>query len=187
MTKRIFDLVLALASLPLALPIIAVCAAAVKLTSPGPAILRQVRVGRHEKLFICYKLRTMYVGTRSAPTHETPSSSVTPVGKHLRRFKLDELPQLWNIVRGEMSFVGPRPCLPSQHELIAARRKRGVYALRPGITGIAQVKGVDMSVPEKLAELDATYLDSGSIATDLRLIITTALGAGQGDRILKRG
>lgn len=83
--------------------------------------------------------------------------------------------------------MGPRPCLPSQHELIAARRKLGVYALRPGITGIAQVKGVDMSVPEKLAELDATYLDSGSIATDLRLIITTALGAGQGDRILKRG
>ena len=187
MTKRIFDLLLALASLPLAVPAIAICAVAIKLTSPGPAILRQVRIGRHEKPFLCFKLRTMYTGTRSAPTHETPSSSVTPVGKHLRRLKLDELPQLWNIIRGEMSFVGPRPCLPSQLELIAARRERGVYSLRPGITGVAQVKGVDMSVPQKLAELDAKYLENESIATDLRLILMTALGAGRGDRILKSG
>lgn len=181
--KRIADLAIALIGLPLALPVVLVCMALVKASSRGPAIFRQTRVGLNEEPFTCYKLRTMYVETASAPSHEVAASAVTPVGGWLRRLKLDELPQLWNIVRGEMSFVGPRPCLPSQVELVEARRTRGLYAIRPGITGVAQVAGIDMSDPERLARRDAEYLEDMSLATDLRLIIATVLGAGRGDRV----
>lgn len=181
--KRAFDLTLASFGLPVAVPVILVCMVAIRLTSPGPVILRQVRIGRHEQPFICFKLRTMHAGTRLAPSHETPATAVTPLGAWLRRLKLDELPQLWNIIRGEMSFVGPRPCLPSQSELIAARRERGLYALRPGITGVAQVAGIDMSDPERLAAADAEYLEGGSILLDLRLILSTLTGAGRGDQV----
>lgn len=181
--KRIADLAIALIGLPLALPAILVCMALVKSSSRGPAIFRQTRVGLNEKPFTCYKLRTMYVETGNAPSHQVAASAVTPVGRWLRRLKLDELPQLWNIVRGEMSFVGPRPCLPSQVELVEARRARGLYAIRPGITGIAQVAGIDMSDPERLARRDAEYLQDMSLSTDLRLIALTVLGAGRGDRV----
>lgn len=181
--KRISDIAIAVIGLPIALPLMFICIALVKWSSPGPAIFRQTRVGLHECPFICYKLRTMYVDTRSAPSHETASSAITPVGQWLRRLKLDELPQLWNILCGEMSFVGPRPCLPSQVELIEARRARGLYAIRPGITGVAQVAGIDMSDPQRLAQVDAEYLRTKSMLTDLRLIVATAFGAGQGDRV----
>lgn len=181
--KRAADLAIALAILPVAVPVVLGCMAAVRLSSPGPAIFRQARVGLNEKPFTCYKLRTMYADTPDAPSHETAASAVTPVGRWLRRLKLDELPQLWNILKGDMSFVGPRPCLPSQAELIAARRARGLYAIRPGITGVAQVAGVDMSEPERLAALDATYLDDMSLLADLRLIIATATGSGRGDAV----
>lgn len=181
--KRTLDIIIAVIGLPVALFFILVCMVLVKLSSRGPAIFRQTRVGMHEGLFTCYKLRTMYVDTRDAPSHETTASAVTPVGRWLRRLKLDELPQLWNILRGDMSFVGPRPCLPSQVELIEARRARGLYAIRPGITGIAQVAGVDMSNPQRLAKVDAEYLNTISVRTDLRLILATAFGAGQGDRV----
>ena len=181
--KRIADVVIVLMGLPLAVPVILLCMAVVKLSSRGPAIFRQTRVGLHEKPFTCYKLRSMYIDTRDAPSHETAASAVTPAGKWLRRLKLDELPQLWNILRGDMSFVGPRPCLPSQVELIAARRAHGLYAIRPGITGVAQVAGIDMSDPQKLARTDAEYLRNMSLATDVRLIRATVLGAGRGDRV----
>lgn len=181
--KRAFDLVAALALLPVALPLIAVAAILIKLSSPGPVIFRQERVGRHEKPFICLKLRTMQHGTRNAPSHEMPRSAVTPVGAWLRRFKLDELPQLWNILRGEMSLVGPRPCLPSQVELIAARHRRGLFGLRPGVTGVSQVRGIDMSDPERLAESDATYLENMSLSRDIVLLLRTVAGAGRGDAL----
>jgi len=181
--KRALDLGLAILAAPFAIVVIAFCAIAIRATSPGPAILRQQRVGRHSKRFTCYKLRTMRTGTAVAPSHQVSVSAVTPVGRHLRRLKLDELPQLINIVRGDMSFVGPRPCLPSQKELIEARRALGVDAIRPGITGISQVNGVDMSDPERLARLDATYLMRISLRTDLALIAATALGSGRGDRV----
>jgi O-antigen biosynthesis protein WbqP len=145
--KRIFDIVLALAAAPLALLLVLVCAMAIRRSSPGPVLFRQVRVGINEQPFTCLKLRTMYVGTANLPSHHTSVSAVTPAGEWLRRLKLDELPQLLNILRGEMSFVGPRPCLPTQVELIAARRAHGLAGLRPGITGISQVAGVDMSEP----------------------------------------
>jgi O-antigen biosynthesis protein WbqP len=183
--KRVFDLSLAIIGMPLAVPLIVVCMLAVKRDSSGPAIFRQIRVGMHEQPFACYKLRTMYVDTGDAPSHETSSSAVTPVGHWLRRLKLDELPQLWNIIRGDMSFVGPRPCLPSQKELIAARKALGLYAIRPGITGVAQVQGIDMSKPQYLAQVDAAYLKDMSILADLRLIAATAFGAGRGDRVGK--
>lgn len=181
--KRSFDLAVAIIGLVLASPIIAGCIVAIRMTSPGPAIFRQTRVGRHERPFVCLKLRTMHRDTRDAPSHEMGASAVTPLGRHLRRLKLDELPQLWNILRGEMSFVGPRPCLPSQTALVKARRRHGLDRLRPGITGISQVAGIDMSDPERLATLDATYLQNMSLGTDIRLILATVLGAGQGDRV----
>lgn len=181
--NRKIELPLAMAGLVAALPVLAACVAAIRLTSPGRAVFRQTRVGRHEVPFTCYKLRTMYADTRHAPSHETSTSAITPVGGFLRRLKLDELPQLWNIVRGDMSFVGPRPCLPSQTELVEARRKRGLYEIRPGVTGVSQVAGIDMSDPERLAESDARYLRDMSFATDIGLLIRTVAGAGRGDAV----
>lgn len=183
MIKRAFDLLVALLALIVLGPLLGLLVALVRLDSPGPGIFRQARVGRFERPFVCYKLRTMRTGTRNAPSHEVGQAALTRLGGVLRRTKLDELPQLCNVVRGQMSFVGPRPCLPSQTELIAARRERGVFEIRPGITGIAQVAGVDMSEPERLAELDARYLATRSLRTDIGLIARTALGAGGGDRV----
>lgn len=181
--KRAFDFAAASAGLVVASPIFLACLLAVRLSSPGPAVFRQTRVGLNERHFTCYKLRTMYLDTGDRPSHEVGASSVTPVGKWLRRLKLDEIPQLWNVARGEMSLVGPRPCLPRQTELVEARRRRGVYGVRPGITGLAQVRGVDMSDPERLAALDAEYVRTMSFGSDLRLILATVTGAGQGDRV----
>lgn len=181
--KRSFDIIAAILGLILGSPIILVCMALVRATSPGPTIFRQTRVGLGEKSFTCLKLRTMHRETPHLPTHETGASSVTPIGKHLRRLKLDELPQLWNVLVGDMSFVGPRPCLPSQTALVEARRHYGLHRLRPGITGIAQIAGVDMFEPKRLAALDATYLTDMSVRTDIRLILKTVLGAGRGDSV----
>lgn len=183
MMKRTADVVMSVLGLPIAIPAILICAILVRVSSRGPAIFRQTRVGMNERPFTCYKIRTMYVDTLDLPSHEASASAVMPIGRWLRRLKLDELPQLWNIARGDMSFVGPRPCLPTQQELIEARRARGLYAIRPGITGVAQVAGVDMSDPEKLASLDAEYLKDMSLRNDIRLIVATASGAGRGDRV----
>jgi O-antigen biosynthesis protein WbqP len=181
--KRWFDVALALVLLPFAAIAIAVSAIAIRASSPGPAIFRQRRVGRGERPFTCLKLRTMRVDAPSAPSHEVGASTVTRVGQFLRRTKIDELPQLWNILAGDMSFVGPRPCLPAQTVLIEARRIRGLFAIRPGITGVSQVAGVDMSDPERLAALDATYLSDMSLKRDFSLLVATFLGAGRGDRL----
>ncbi len=175
MLARLTEASIALIGLVVTSPLVLAAALAVRGTSPGPAVLVQQRVGQHEMPFRCLKLRTMWKDTRAVPTHEAAVSAVTPVGRFLRRTKLDELPQLWNVLRGEMSFVGPRPCLPTQEALIAARRARGVYALRPGITGLAQVRGVDMSDPEALAVIDAEYLAKRSVALDLRILLATLI------------
>lgn len=181
--KRALDVTLALVATPFAAPILLGCIAAIRLTSPGPAIFRQVRLGRHERPFTCYKLRTMQVNTREAPSHETDPAAVTSVGRRLRRLRLDELPQLWNVLRGDMSFVGPRPCLPSQEALIGARRRYGLFAIRPGLTGVSQVAGIDMSEPERLAASDASYLDGMSLVIDLRLILATLAAVGHRDHV----
>ena len=151
---------------------------AVRLDSPGPAILSQWRVGQGERPFRCHKIRTMHVGTATLPTHMVGAAQVTRLGGFLRRTKLDELPQLLNIIRGEMSFVGPRPCLPTQTELIEERRRRGVFAARPGLTGLAQVQNIDMSDPPRLAEVDAAYLATRSFRSDLAILSARSSDAG---------
>ena len=183
MFKFVFDTVLAAILLLVLSPVILVCVIAIRRDSPGPGIFRQTRVGRHEKSFTCYKLRTMAVTTANVPSHEAAAGNITAMGGFLRRSKLDELPQLINVLRGEMSFVGPRPCLPQQAELIRQRRDRGVFVIRPGITGLAQIQGVDMSNPAKLAQIDGEYVRSMSFMGDLRIILATVSGSGQGDRI----
>lgn len=122
----------------------------------------------------------MYLGTADRPTHEVNAASVTPLGAFLRKTKFDELPQLYNVLKGAMSLVGPRPCLPSQTELIEARRRNDVFRLRPGITGLAQVMNIDMSVPERLAHIDGTYAQTRTFAGDLKLILATVTGSGRG-------
>jgi len=125
----------------------------------------------------------MEINTESRASHEVSASKITNVGKFLRRTKLDELPQILNVLSGDMSFVGPRPCLPSQADLIAEREVRDVFSLRPGITGPAQIAGIDMSTPQILARADAAYLAERTFWGDLRLIMQTAKGGGQGDAV----
>ncbi|WP_427023557.1 sugar transferase [Aureimonas ureilytica] len=181
--KRVFDILASLAGLLALGWLIGLLVILVRRDSEGPGLFAQTRVGREGRPFTCYKLRTMRQGTASVATHEMSISAVTPLGEKLRRWKLDELPQLWNVLRGDMSFVGPRPCLPVQREVIEERETRGVLALRPGITGLAQVRGIDMSRPVLLAETDAVYLASRSFTGDLILILKTVTGSGQGDHV----
>lgn len=173
MIKRVTDLLLAAILLGLALPVICFCAMLIRLDSKGPAFFCQVRVGRYERHFVCFKLRTMAGDTENRPTHEVSDAKITPVGRVLRRHKLDELPQLLNVVFGEMSLVGPRPCLPQQTELIELRKSLGLDKLRPGITGVSQVAGIDMSDPQKLSAYDAKYLATQSFFYDLSLMVST--------------
>lgn len=171
--KRTLDITSALAGLIILTPVLITVAILVSMTSKGPALFRQVRVGRQEQTFICNKFRTMHQGTAQLGTHEIGANALTPVGKFLRALNLDELPQLWNVLVGEMSLVGPRPCLPNQEKLISERRARDVFSVCPGITGLAQVKRVDMSRPELLAEIDQTYIQTRSMGMDISLIFRT--------------
>jgi O-antigen biosynthesis protein WbqP len=183
MIKRAFDIFVSSSSLLVfALPVL-LLAIFIRLTTHGNGFFAQQRVGLHGEPFTCYKLRTMYLHTPSVGTHEVQQSSVTPVGHWLRRLKLDELPQLWNVLRGDMSLVGPRPCLPVQVELIEKRRQRGVFDVRPGITGLAQVAGVDMSDPERLSSIDAEYVRKQSFMGDLVLLGKTFSSRARGDHV----
>lgn len=179
---RLFDVVFSLLGLVLCLPLLAVLSV-VGLLDTGLPFFRQRRVGKNKKTFTLVKFRTMRPGTVSVASHLADPAAVTSFGAFLRRTKLDELPQLWNVFKGEMSLVGPRPCLPNQVELIAARDRRGVFAVRPGITGLAQVNGVDMSDPEHLAELDALMVKTLTVPAYFRYLFLTLLGRGGGDRI----
>ena len=149
----------------------------------GSPLFRQVRVGRNQQPFILIKFRTMRPETASVATHLSDPQFITPLGRWLRRTKLDELPQLWNVLRGEMSLVGPRPCLFQQSELIKERASRGVFAALPGITGLAQVQKIDMSTPALLAETDAEMLATLGLRAYFRYLALTVLGKGAGDRI----
>lgn len=155
----------------------------IRVTSKGPGIFVQKRVGKNRKVFKCYKFRTMEVGTRNVGTHDVAISSVTPLGAFLRKTKIDELPQIINIVRNELSLVGPRPCLPNQLELISKREARNVHSVKPGITGLSQIKNIDMSTPDKLSYWDARYIAIRGLLFDFKIIIATAAGNGQGDKI----
>jgi len=173
--KRFVDLLLALgATLVLLLPILLV-ALAVKLTSPGPVLYWSDRVGRHNRIFRMPKFRSMRTGTPAVATHllDNPGAYLTPIGSFLRRSSLDELPQLWSILVGDMSFVGPRPALFNQDDLIALRTAQGVHELVPGLTGWAQINGRDeLPIPEKV-RLDAEYLRRRSLGFDLHILWLT--------------
>ena len=125
----------------------------------------------------------MKTGTKQAGTHEMTADAITGIGKFLRKTKIDELPQVWNILRGELSLVGPRPGLPIQTKLTEERQAHDVFSVLPGITGLAQINGVDMSDPERLARIDAQYIAQRGLLTDLKIIVATFLGRGQGDKV----
>ncbi|MFD0994129.1 sugar transferase [Tenacibaculum geojense] len=149
----------------------------------GSPIFKQKRVGKNQKPFTLLKFRTMGVNTKSVATHLASSSSVTKLGAFLRKSKLDELPQLINVLKGDMSLVGPRPNLFNQKELIKERNERGVYNSLPGITGLAQINEIDMSTPKKLAEVDAKMLQDLTFKKYFYYIFATVGGKGAGDRI----
>lgn len=175
--KRMFDVVFALVCLPLlGLPII-LTAIVVKLSSPGPVLYWSDRVGRHNLMFEMPKFRSMRIDTPAVATHllENPEQWLTPIGAFLRKSSLDELPQLWNILTGEMSFVGPRPALFNQEDLIGQRTEKGVHKLVPGLTGWAQINGRDeLPIPQKV-QLDVEYLQRRSLLFDLKILWITAL------------
>lgn len=154
---------------------------AIRLNSPGPGLFVQERLGRNGQVFSCYKFRTMVVGTRHLGTHEVSSSAITSLGKFLRATKLDELPQAWNLLRNDMTLIGPRPGLPVQTELREERTRRSVLELTPGISGLAQVNGIDMSDPLKLSIWDARYRALQCLILDAKLLLATVRGAGRGD------
>lgn len=149
----------------------------------GSPIFRQKRVGRNKKPFTLIKFRTMKVDTASVASHLASTASITPFGNFLRKTKLDELPQLWNVLKGEMSLVGPRPGLFNQQELIEVREAKNVYAVRPGITGEAQVNEIDMSTPVLLAKTDANMIKELNLINYFKFILQTVTGKGSGDRV----
>lgn len=148
-------------------------------------IFYQERLGRKMKIFLLVKFRTMSVDTGNYATHLVDPKSISMIGKLLRKTKIDELPQLWNVLKGEMSIVGPRPCLTSQKELIEARLKFNIYRTKPGITGLAQINGIDMSDPFLLAETEKKMLRNFNILNYFYYIILTVFGFGLGDRVKK--
>ena len=186
MLIRLFDVLFALLGLTLGLPVLALLWL-MGWWDTGSPLFRQQRVGRNQRPFVLVKFRTMRPDTASVATHLADASAITPFGRFLRRTKLDELPQLWNVLIGEMSLVGPRPCLFNQEELVAERAVRDVFDVRPGITGLAQVQGIDMSSPRLLAETDAQMIKTLTLFNYFRYILLTVLGKGAGDRVKGSG
>ena len=182
---RVFDFLFSLLGLIVGLPVLLVIYVAGMIDTGSP-LFKQERVGRNQKPFTLVKFRTMRVGTASVASHLADTAAITPIGHFLRRTKLDELPQLWNVLWGDMSLVGPRPGLFNQQALLQARQQHGVFAARPGITGLAQVSGIDMSTPELLAQTDAKMLATLNLANYFRYILQTITGKGQGDAVKPR-
>lgn len=183
--KRLFDLVLGLTAVALLMVPIVIVAVLVCLTSPGPALYWSDRVGRYNKIFKMPKFRSMRVGTPAVATHllANPKAHLTPIGSFLRKSSLDELPQLWSILVGDMSFVGPRPALFNQHDLIELRTQKNVHALVPGLTGWAQVNGRDeLPIYQKVA-LDAYYLQCQGFWFDIKILWLTFLKVVQRDGV----
>lgn len=182
MIKRLFDLLLGLAALAILAAPIVIVALAVRLTSKGPALYWSDRVGIHNRIFKMPKFRSMRVGTPAVATHllSDPKSHLTPIGSFIRKTSLDELPQLWSILKGDMSFVGPRPALFNQHDLIEMRTEKGVHKILPGLTGWAQVNGRDdIPIPQKV-QLDFEYMQKQSLFFDIQILWLTFL------KVLKR-
>jgi O-antigen biosynthesis protein WbqP len=179
---RILDLIFSLFGLILTSPFLLVLYI-ISLFDTGSPLFMQERVGRNKIPFILIKFRTMKVDTASVATHLASTSSITPFGHFLRKTKLDELPQLWNVLTGDMSLVGPRPGLFNQEELTQARSAKNVYSIRPGITGLAQVNEIDMSTPELLAKTDKEMIDTLTLKNYFKYILMTVAGSGSGDRV----
>jgi O-antigen biosynthesis protein WbqP len=175
--KRAFDLVLAIILLPVLLPVILVISVLIKLTSKGPVLHWSKRVGRDNRIFNMPKFRTMVPGTPQLATHlmTEPDKYLTPIGGFLRKSSLDELPQIYSILRGDIGFVGPRPALFNQDDLIALRTQKGVHKARPGLTGWAQINGRDeLPIPVKV-QFDYEYVQRQSLGFDMRIIFLTAV------------
>jgi O-antigen biosynthesis protein WbqP len=182
---RIFDVFFSFFGLLILSPII-LFLLIIGLFDTGSPLFRQVRVGINQKPFKLLKFRSMHINAPSVATHLASVHAITPFGRFLRKSKLDELPQLWNVFMGDMSLVGPRPNLFNQNELIEERQKRGVYAIRPGITGLAQINKIDMSTPILLAETDARMIIQLNVLYYFKYIFSTVFGKGFGDRIVKQ-
>ena len=179
---RTLDIIFSLTGIIISSPVmILICI--VGFIDSGSPVFFQQRVGRYRQTFTLMKFRTMAIDTSSVGTHLVDSTSITKLGVFLRKTKLDELPQLFNVLAGHMSLVGPRPCLPNQVGLVEERDKRGVYIVRPGITGLAQVNEVDMSTPRKLARYDAIMIKQLTPCLYFQLIMATGFGKGAGDRV----
>lgn len=193
--KRIFDIVFSSLLIVLLIPVFLVLSIIVKASSRGPVLFKQRRIGKGKTEFYIYKFRTMYLETpQNMPTHllENPDKYITPVGKLLRKTSLDELPQLINIIKGEMSFVGPRPALYNQYDLISLRDEQGVNYFRPGVTGWAQINGRDeLEIPEKV-KFDSYYVKNQSLWLDTKIIFITfykavfGYGVVEGKRTLEK-
>lgn len=181
---RFFDLAFSVFGLIFLSPLLLVVCV-LGIFDTGSPFFRQIRVGKDMHPFTLIKFRTMRPETESVATHLADPGSVTRLGFFLRRTKLDELPQLWNVLRGDMSLVGPRPCLYNQQELLKERQALAVFAVRPGITGLSQILCIDMSTPKLLAETDAKMLKNLNLKTYFLYIIKTVLGGGSGDRLRK--
>jgi lipopolysaccharide/colanic/teichoic acid biosynthesis glycosyltransferase len=181
---RIFDILFSFLGLVLLSPVLIILMV-IGYFDTGSPIFRQERVGKGKQPFRLMKFRSMHVNTQSVATHLASSSSITPFGSFLRKSKLDELPQLWNVLVGDMSLVGPRPNLYNQEELINERDSRGVYSVRPGITGLAQIQKIDMSTPQLLAETDAKMINHLNVWFYFKFIFLTVFGKGFGDRVRK--
>ena len=179
---RLIDLFFATLVLVVGAPIMVLIASVLYIYSGSPFFL-QTRAGKNGKAFTLIKFRTMSIGTDSVATHLVSNSAVTPIGSFLRKYKFDELPQLWNVLVGDMSFVGPRPCLLTQLELVELRQKNGIFAVKPGITGLAQISGIDMSNPSLLVKTEVEMLKNYSLKNYFKFIFLTVAGKGFGDHV----
>ena len=179
---RILDFLAAFLGLILLLPFILIIALILFAEHRKPFFI-QKRVGKNQKQFTLIKFRSMSPKAANLPTHEISPDLITKTGKFIRSTKLDELPQLWNVLKGDMSLVGPRPCLPTQEELISERASRNVFSLRPGITGPAQVQNIDMSTPKKLAIEDSKMVGNLKVSDYFKYVLMTVTGSGQGDKV----
>ena len=182
---RLFDMVFSFFGLLILSPVILLLLI-IGLFDTGSPLFCQERVGINQEPFYLLKFRSMHINAPSVATHLASVHSITPFGRFIRESKLDELPQLWNVFVGNMSLVGPRPNLFNQNELIEEREKRGVYAIRPGITGLAQINKVDMSTPQLLAETDAKMISQLNVYYYFKYIFLTVFGKGFGDRVVQQ-
>ena len=182
---RIFDFLIALIGIIILMPLMILIFLILYFENKSPFFFQE-RVGKNLKNFTLIKFRTMSKGTEICATHLVDTSRITNLGAFLRRTKLDEIPQLWNVLKGEMSFVGPRPCLPIQTELIKFRKEFNVHLALPGITGLAQVRGIDMSEPLLLAKTEHKMIKEFNLINYFCFIFATIIGNGSGDRVKKK-